>query len=800
MRFHRRALIQVVLALVMVSMATMIRWILEPWLGDRGPFLTYFAAVGLASWMGGLLPGMVALIAGGLLADYYFLPPRYQLGISRVENQIGYFMFYFVGLMLVGMAELQQRARRRAEGLAREAIEQKELLEAEILRRQGVERDRESLIRQQEELRAIAETQSATLATLVNQVPIGIALFDENLRTFKVNTPLASLLELEPSEVLARTLTEILLRINPQAHQTEIETVFRRVLETGEPYTAIWWPDPQSIGNEPATRHINWSLRRIERTGGGPLSVLGTFIDVTEEVKKTHALHRSEQLFRLAADAVDGLIYDVDISTGHVNRTLGMFKLLGYQPDEVPPTVDWWFQQIHPDDATKLREKHSKLRNGDGRTMTEYRVRHRDGHYVHVVDRSIASVAEDGDIVRYVGCTQDLSEIRQAEEALREADRRKDEFLAVLAHEIRNPLASIRNALRLMKRTERRALLETEVEELERDRAMAERQVTHLSRLFDDLMDVSRIARGLITLQVDPIDLAEPLHRAVEATRLPLEERGHRLTWHHPDQPLPVRGDSTRLEQVFGNLLSNAIKYTTPGGQITVETVIEATEAVVRVRDSGLGIDVEMLPRVFDMFVQDKRHLGHSQGGLGIGLALSRSLVELHGGRIEARSDGLGMGSAFEVRLPLNTQAAEPRIEPSASHPAQACESASPQPRRVLVVDDNEDIAASLARLLKRIYRHEVRVAHDGPSALRTADEFEPEIVLLDIGLPGMDGCEVARRLRDEPRFQAILLIALTGWGQESDRQRSEAAGIDHHLVKPVDPDALASLMTRAVR
>jgi CheY-like chemotaxis protein len=407
-----------------------------------------------------------------------------------------------------------------------------------------------------------------------------------------------------------------------------------------------------------------------------------------------------------------------------------------------------------------------------------------------VIDRSIADTREGKSLERQVGCTQDLTEIRLAEASLREADRRKDEFLAVLAHELRNPLASIRNSLRLMKRLEGN---EPEPIDIERDRAMAERQVAHLARLIDDLMDVSRIGRGLIELRREPIELDGVIHRAIEAARPPLEERGHRLQVALPDQPIPLDADPTRLEQVFGNLLSNAIKYTSPGGEIRVSAEVVDGEIAVKVADNGLGIEPEMLPEVFGMFVQDGKHLGHAQGGLGIGLGLSRSLIDLHGGRIWASSEGSGRGSEFEVRLPI----ARKREPIEGRVPDQTELEASPlAPRkRVLVVDDNQDIAVSLSRLLTRVYGQDVRIAHDGPSALDLADEFQPEIVLLDIGLPGMDGCEVARRLRERPEFSQTVLIALTGWGQEDARKRSEQAGIDHHLVKPVDPDALAELI-----
>ncbi len=375
-------------------------------------------------------------------------------------------------------------------------------------------------------------------------------------------------------------------------------------------------------------------------------------------------------------------------------------------------------------------------------------------------------------------------------EALREADRRKDEFLATLAHELRNPLAPIRNALHLMRHPD--------ADEADREavRAMAERQVVHLSLLVDDLMDVARISKGKLQLKRGVVSLEAVLAHAVEAVRTALDDRGHSLIVEPPAAPAFLDADPTRIEQVLDNLLTNAIKYTEPGGRIVVSARREGNEAVIRVADSGIGIAPGMIPRVFEMFAQVDGRSTRAQGGLGIGLGLVKSLVELHGGTIRARSEGLGSGSEFEVRLP----AIEPHAGPSANRPDDRTDDrTADRPdlprRRVLVVDDNADVASSLARVLRRVYKQEVREAHDGPEAIDIAGEFRPDLVLLDIGMPGMDGYEVARRLRAAPHAGGVLLVALTGWGQESDRLKAKEAGFDHHLVKPVDPEAIRALL-----
>jgi CheY-like chemotaxis protein/two-component sensor histidine kinase len=321
-------------------------------------------------------------------------------------------------------------------------------------------------------------------------------------------------------------------------------------------------------------------------------------------------------------------------------------------------------------------------------------------------------------------------------------------------------------------------------------REMMERQVGHMVRLVDDLLDVSRITRGRIELRTEAVDLAAVVRSALETSRPLIEAAGHRLTVAVPDEPLPLQADPVRLAQVIANLLNNAAKYTEEGGQIWLTARREGDEGVVSVRDTGLGIPADMLPRVFDMFAQVNRTLKRAQGGLGIGLTLSRNLVELHGGTLSASSPGPGQGSEFTMRLPL---ARAGRQAPEAVRPDEGQPSAGPA-RRILIVDDNRDAAEALGLLLQFL-GNEVRVVHDGPSALEAAGAYRPAVVFLDIGMPGMDGYAVARELRARAEHDELVLIALTGWGQEEDRLRSRAAGFDHHLIKPVDLDALQALL-----
>jgi signal transduction histidine kinase/ActR/RegA family two-component response regulator len=387
----------------------------------------------------------------------------------------------------------------------------------------------------------------------------------------------------------------------------------------------------------------------------------------------------------------------------------------------------------------------------------------------------------------------EVTERTRVELALKEADRHKDEFLAMLAHELRNPLAPIHNAVALMHRS---PLTDPQ---LIWSRDVIGRQLSHLTRLVDDLLDVSRITRGKINLNKEAIEIGSLVVRTVETVQPLFEERGHTLRVEMPDGGLSVLGDPTRLMQAIGNVLSNAAKYTERGGQVTLYAVQTDSEVEIRIRDNGIGIPPELMPMIFNLFTQLDRSSA-AQSGLGIGLALVQRLVEMHGGSVTAHSDGPGRGSEFVIRLPLllsprvliHDQQLETRsaLEP----PMTNAEATSPTQRRILVADDNNDALESLATLLQ-LSGHEVYTAANGAVALESAEQHRPEVALLDIGMPKLDGYEVARRIRAQPWGARITLVALTGWGQDSDRRRSQEAGFDSHLVKPLDLDKLTDLL-----
>jgi PAS domain S-box-containing protein len=623
--------------------------------------------------------------------------------------------------------------------------------------------------------------------------------------------------------------------------------------------------------------------------GGRAVRLVGTVHDVTAQKRAESALRAGEERFRLAADAVNGIIYEYDPRTGRVERTRGLVEVLGYRPEEVPPTAAWWWEQMHPDDRPAAAATLSAGAAPD-RSTTAYRVRHRDGRWLHVEDRAVVLRDAAGEPVRMVGCTVDVTDRVQAEmslrdqlvltrtitdnattaifmmddrscctfmnpaaermtgfsfaevegrvlhdlihhhhpdgrpypmpdcpidralpeqfdvvghedvfvrrsgeffpvlvnakpirkngtavgtvievrdvtaekraaeanaglvEQLRQADKRKDEFLATLAHELRNPLAPVRNAVEVMKRRPDAA------PDVRWAGDLIDRQVRVMARLLDDLLDVSRITRGKLDLRRERVDLAAVVAAAVETSRPLIDAGGHELTVALPADPIALHADPVRLAQVFANLLNNAAKYTEPGGHIRLSAERAGGEVVVAVTDDGIGLSADMLPRLFHIFSQAESALGRAQGGLGIGLSLVRGLVELHGGTIEARSDGPRRGSTFVVRLP----AAPGRAAPEPAPPAAAA-----GPRwRVLVADDLRDAADSLALVLQ-LMGHEVRTAYDGEQAVAAAAAFRPDVALLDLGMPKVNGYDACRRIREQPWGRHMRLVAVTGWGQD---------------------------------
>ena len=400
-----------------------------------------------------------------------------------------------------------------------------------------------------------------------------------------------------------------------------------------------------------------------------------------------------------------------------------------------------------------------------------------------IVDLVLAPVTDEAGRVLFIAATgSDITDRRQLEDSLRAADRKKDDFIALLAHELRNPLAPIRNGLQVLR------LAAGNIEAGERVQAMMDRQLSHMVRLIDDLLDVSRINRNKMELRRSRVALTDVVSSAVETARPLIDEKGHELSVALPPGPIYLDADLTRLAQVFSNLLTNSAKYTPRGGRIWLSVEPRGAEVAVAVRDTGVGIPVESLASIFDMFAQLDRPLERATDGLGIGLALVKGLVEMHGGTITAESPGPGQGSTFTVHLPVWGQPAE------APAPSAVVAPRAGSRRRILVVDDNRDSAETLATMLE-LFGDEVCTVHDGSAAITAAEQFAPDAILMDVGMPGMNGHDATRRIRAEPWGQSPIILALTGWGQDLDRARSLAAGCDGHLVKPVDLSELEKLL-----
>lgn len=503
--------------------------------------------------------------------------------------------------------------------------------------------------------------------------------------------------------------------------------------------------------------------------------------DITQRKRAEAALRESEQRFASFMHSLPGLAWVKDLEGRYVFASEAVQKPFGMSLDEIYGKTD--NEIFPPETARTFLANDAQARSKPGGVKVIEALEHEDGTHYSIVSKFPIFDAEGA--LRYVGgIAIDITDRMRAEEALREADRRKDEFLATLAHELRNPLAPIRNSLHILQMSGQSSPV------AERVHSMMERQVAHLVRLVDDLLELSRISLGRIELRRVRLDLKSIIDHALEASEPFIEAGGHILDVQIPAAPIFIEGDPVRLSQSFANLLNNAAKYTNKGGRIMVGVRVEGTNAVVSFRDTGIGISAEMLPRVFEMFAQADH--GLRRDGLGIGLSLVRTLVEMHGGAIEARSDGAGKGSEFIVRLPiLEAAAAE---GPAADAGAQG-RAAIGHAHRILVVDDNRDSADSLDTVL-RFLGADVHVAYDGRSALDALRSFEPSVILMDLGMPGMDGCEVARRIRAGSHSRDALMIAMTGWGQDEDRRRSREAGFDHHLVKPIDLDVLKVLLS----
>jgi PAS domain S-box-containing protein len=523
--------------------------------------------------------------------------------------------------------------------------------------------------------------------------------------------------------------------------------------------------------------------------------VLGAAIGERNEAERRAAadyasVQVSEERLRLALEAGRMGVWDWNIATDEVKWSENLEPIYGLRPGTFGGTAEAFVALVHPDDRELVRRAITDAVEGRSSYDVEFRNVWPDGTVHWMSATGTVFRDESGRPIRMIGVGVDTTDRRRLEDELREralqlsdADRRKDEFLAMLAHELRNPLSPLGTTLHL---------LAIGAPGRERFLEMADRQVKQLVRLVDDLLDVSRITQGKITLRREVVSLSEVVSRAVETTRPMIDSGGQTFTVSLPAEAIRLEADPARVAQVLANLLSNAAKYTPAGGSIWLTAERLGDEVVVRVRDTGTGLAPEIIPKIFDLFVQGDASLDRTQGGLGIGLTIVRRLVEMHGGRVEARSAGPRQGSEFILHLPALGRALAPPVEVAAP-PRRDGEA---RRLKILIVEDNHDAAESLATVLQ-LWGHDVRMAFDGLTALDLAERYEPDVFVSDVGLPGMDGYELARRLRASATFGRAVLIALSGYGREEDKRQAAEAGFDHHLVKPPDLEVLEELLGR---
>ena len=843
-----------VIALIVTAAAAVLRLALSRPLGEDLPYLTFFAAVMIAAWHGGLKPGLLATLASAATASYLFLVPVLEVRGPRWGDAIGLLLFVAIGCLMSEMSERLHRARERAH------VETERVRTTLSSIGDGViVTDAEGRVTS---LNPVAErlTGWTTTDAVGRALPQVFRIVNEETRQDVENPALRALREgtivglanhtvlisklgderpIDDSAAPVRTSGDridgsILVFRDVSERRHSEETLLRRDQELTDFFdnasVALHWVGPDGVilrANRaeldllgyPADAYVGQNIadfhedRRVitdilmRLTAGEVLrdcpsrlrcrdgSLKDVLISSSVRWNQGQFLHTRcftvDVTNRKRADAERALLAAVVDSSEDaiISKTLdgrilswngGARNMLGYSAEEM---VGNSVSVIIPESRHEEEQDILALVGRGERVESFETVRvARDGQHIEVWLTVSPIRDETGTIIGASSIARDIVRRKELERSLQEADRRKDEFLAVLAHELRNPLAPIRNSVSALQ------LTSPDDAYLRRATDIIDRQSRHMTRLLDDLLDVSRITRSKLDLRKDTVTLQSVLDLALETSRPLIDLNGQKLSMSVPSDPITTDADAMRLAQAFSNLLNNASKFSPKAGEIRVSARQDGANVVVTIADDGMGIAPEALPTIFEMFSQASHALDHAQGGLGVGLSLVRGLVELHGGRVTAHSDGLGRGSVFEVRLPTTL----PRHAAPSSSPSAGGQSTS---RRVLIADDNQDGADSLALILRR-FGHEVRTVYDGTNAVREAETFRPEVVLLDLGMPGMNGFETAQRIRTIPG-DVMTLIAVTGWGRETDRKRTTDAGFDAHVVKPVDAAQIQTMLER---
>jgi len=713
------------IALAAVGLAAALRWGMSGILGTSLPYHFFFAAIMASAWFGGFRPGLFATLLSAVAATTASMaaPPAFDL--TRVRDVVGVGTFVLIGAGISALCENLHRTRRR-------------------------------------------------LSVTLQSIGDAVIVTDAQGRVRSLNRVAANLTGWSEDEAVGRPLPEVFRIVNERSREV-VENPATRTLREGRitglaAHTIL-------IARDGTETPIGDSSAPVRDDDGIVVGGVLVFRDVTAR----HQSQRANALLAAVVESSDDAIISKTLDGTIVSWNAGAERLFGYTSSEAigrPITL------VIPEDRWE-EETGIIERLGRGERVDHFETvrRTKGGRDIHVSLTISPIKDESGTIIGASKVVRDITERRKIDEERREADRRKDEFLATLAHELRNPLAPIRYATQILR------LAGNDPGQRADALAMMDRQLEQMVRLIDDLLDVSRISRGKLEMRREPLDVADAVRLAVESSRPLVQASEQELVVHLPDRPAHVEADLQRLAQVFANLLNNASKFTAPGGRITLEVAERGREVAVTVGDSGVGIPKDKLRTIFDLFTQLDGTLEREQAGLGIGLTLGKRIVELHGGTIEARSEGEGRGSTFVVTLPTTTRRiAETGAAPAVAHRGEG--------KSILIVEDNRDGADSLAMLLG-VDGHEIHIARDGQEALEVAARIRPDVVLLDIGLPKLNGYEVCRRIRQEPWGRSIAIFALTGWGQEEDRKRSDEAGFDGHLVKPVRYDDVMELLAR---
>ncbi len=862
-----------IVAVAAVAVSGLIRWQLDPLLGDHLPFATFFVAIVVAAWYGGLRAALLATVLGFLLALYFFVPPRFSFLVNSGPDLVGLMVYFVVGLSIAVFAEAMHDVKHQfAEQAERLRATLASIGDAVITTDihgcvANMNAVAESLTgwtnadamgRPLEEVFQIVNEHSRksvenpAIRALKDGITVGMAnhtiliakggaesFIDDSAAPIISKDGKISGCVLVFRDISHRIQSEKSIRDSESRKTAMFEAALDGIISIDQEGTIIEFNASAerifgfrrevAIGKELAGLIIPPVYRERHRKGlaqylmtqqgsvfnqrlelsairengeefpveltvtpipvDGPAHFTAYLRDITQRKHSEKALRESEERFRELADNIPQLAWIADAGTdGQVhwfNRN--WFEYTGTTLEEMKGRG--WIAVHHPDHVDRVVQKfahHVK----DGLDWEDtFPLRGKDGQYVWFLSRMKVIRNKSGRIVRIFGTNTDITDARRTAEELRkltaelsEADQRKDEFLATLAHELRNPLAPIRNGLQVL------GLAGDDKVTSELVRSMMERQLEQMVRLVDDLMDVSRISTGKVELRKERVPLAVVVNNAVETSTPLIAQMRQKLTIQLPESTILIEVDSIRLSQVIMNLLNNAAKYSDPGGHIQLSAEPHGSDVVVSIRDTGIGIDKGQLSRIFEMFSQVDHSMEKSHGGLGIGLCLAKRLVEMHGGTIEARSDGLGKGAEFVVRLPVVVEDVVTQVYSEVQ--LQTVKSNL----RILIVDDNKDGADTLSMMMKILGNH-TRTAYDGEEAVRAAIEFQPDVILLDIGLPKLNGYEACRRIKEQKNGHEILIIAQTGWGQDEDRQRTHDAGFDHHLVKPVDMTELNKLL-----